>query len=88
MSSPLISNVAKTEPFGSLVFGKVSNGSVFATFDINGDDIYTNGNPPDQHQMAANAMTNTGANQQVNNMAPYQVIRYCVATGGVYPSRN
>ena len=64
------------------------NGSVFATFDINGDDIYTNGNPPDQHQMAANAMTNTGANQQVNNMAPYQVIRYCVATGGVYPSRN
>ena len=31
---------------------------------------------------------NTGGNREHNNMQPYQVIRYCVAVQGVYPSRN
>jgi microcystin-dependent protein len=30
----------------------------------------------------------TGGNQAHNNMQPYQVVNYCVATQGVFPSRN
>lgn len=29
-----------------------------------------------------------GGNQQHNNLQPLQVINYCIATGGIYPSRN
>jgi microcystin-dependent protein len=36
----------------------------------------------------ANAITNTGGGQAVNNMQPYLVLRYCIATQGTYPSRN
>lgn len=40
--------------------------------------------------MAPDTVTigNTGGGQAVNNMQPYQVIRYCVALQGIFPSRN
>jgi len=31
---------------------------------------------------------NTGGGQPVNNMQPFLVLRYCVTTQGIYPSRN
>ena len=31
---------------------------------------------------------NTGGNQQVNNMAPYTVIRYIICIQGIFPSRS
>ena len=31
---------------------------------------------------------NTGSSVPYNNMQPFQVIRYCIATQGLYPSRN
>jgi len=33
-------------------------------------------------------MDNTGANQAVNGLQPFLALRYCVATQGVFPSRN
>ncbi len=32
--------------------------------------------------------TNTGANQSINNMQPYQAINYIIALVGIFPSRN
>ena len=63
------------------------NGAIFATFGAP-NSIYTNGGPTINHQMANNAMANSGANQPVNNMQPFQVALYCVAMQGLYPSRN
>ena len=63
------------------------NGSIFATFAAP-NNIYTNNNPAINHQMAQNAVTKTGGSQPVNNMQPFQVINFCVALEGVYPSRN
>ncbi|MEO1038158.1 MAG: tail fiber protein [Pseudomonadota bacterium] len=39
-------------------------------------------------QARSDAITNTGGNQSHNNISPTLVIRYCVATQGVFPSRN
>jgi microcystin-dependent protein len=38
--------------------------------------------------MAAPTVSNTGSNQPVNNMQPYRVVNYIIATVGLYPSRN
>ncbi len=37
---------------------------------------------------AAGPTSNTGGNQALNNMPPYQVIEMCIALQGLYPSRN
>ena len=63
------------------------NGAIFGTFP-GSNNIYTNNNPAINHQMAINAVTKTGGGQPVNNMQPFQVINFCVALEGVYPSRN
>ncbi len=48
-------------------------------------------NPPDV-VMSADAIsvtvTNNGGGQPVNNMSPFLTVRYCIATTGVFPSRN
>ncbi|MFT7532533.1 MAG: microcystin-dependent protein [Gammaproteobacteria bacterium] len=36
----------------------------------------------------ARSITKSGGFQSHNNMPPYQVVRYCVALVGTYPSRN
>jgi len=38
--------------------------------------------------MAAAVVGNTGNNQALNNMAPYEVVNFIVALQGVYPSRS
>jgi hypothetical protein len=38
--------------------------------------------------MNAAAIGNTGGNQPHNNMIPYQVVKFIIATDGVYPARN
>ena len=40
------------------------------------------------HQLANNAVTNTGGNQPVNNLPPYLVVLYCVAIEGSFPPRD
>ncbi len=39
-------------------------------------------------QMAANAVGNNGGNQSFNIQNPYLVVNYCIATVGIFPSRN
>jgi microcystin-dependent protein len=39
-------------------------------------------------QMSGSAVGNTGGGQAVNNMQPFQVIRFCVALQGIFPSRS
>ena len=63
------------------------NGALFAKF-TTGNNSYTNNNPPVNHQMASNTVTHAGANLSVNNMQPFQVVLYCVALEGLFPSRN
>jgi microcystin-dependent protein len=38
--------------------------------------------------MAEGTTGNTGANSAVNNMQPYQVVNFCIALVGIFPSRN
>jgi len=38
--------------------------------------------------MSSQMISNAGNSQSVNKRSPIQVIRYCVATQGIYPSRN
>lgn len=38
--------------------------------------------------MASDTVGNTGSNQPVNNMQPYLVINYCIATQGIFPPRS
>jgi microcystin-dependent protein len=50
------------------------------------DDVYASGAA--DAAMAASAIGSTGSGQAVNNMQPYQVIRFCVALQGIFPSRS
>lgn len=38
--------------------------------------------------MAADTIGNAGGNQPVNNIQPFLTVNYCIATVGVFPSRN
>lgn len=38
--------------------------------------------------MAANSISNTGGGQAVNNIQPFTVVRFIIATQGTFPSRN
>ncbi|TCO70613.1 phage tail protein [Rhodovulum euryhalinum] len=50
------------------------------------ETIYAGG-PPDA-QMSGSAIGATGGGQPVGTMPPFQVIRFCVALQGIFPSRN
>ena len=39
-------------------------------------------------QMNAGAIQNGGASTAHNNLQPYQVLNFCIATVGIYPSRS
>lgn len=54
--------------------------------DAGREDIYGTGAV--EGSMDANAIGASGAGQPINNMQPYQVMRYCVVMQGIYPSRN
>lgn len=61
-------------------------GRVFADTSTN---IYSTG-PANGNFMHESTLqiNNEGGSQPMNNMQPYQVVKYCIATQGVYPSRN
>jgi microcystin-dependent protein len=50
------------------------------------DTNYASG--PANVQMGADAIGSTGAGQPVNNMPPFNVVMWCIATQGLFPSRN
>ena len=50
------------------------------------DDNYAGGAP--NAQMSSSAIGSSGGGQAVNNMQPFQVIRFCLALQGIFPSRS
>ena len=38
--------------------------------------------------LAASAVGNTGGGQPINNLSPYLVLNWCIATQGIFPSRS
>ena len=53
-------------------------------------DGYVSGGTPAGRAMAENTVVigNTGGGQSVNKLSPFQVIQWCIATIGTFPSRN
>ena len=70
---------------------KVSSGSGYAdASDANGAvlagaEIYTN---TQSNQVMGESIDSSGGGLGHNNMAPYRVITYCIATQGIFPSRS
>jgi len=52
------------------------------------EKIYHSGSPAVNMDVGTVTVNNTGGSQMVQKQSPYQVIRWCVATVGIYPSRN
>jgi microcystin-dependent protein len=50
--------------------------------------IYHTGAPVVNMDTGTAVINNAGGNQMVQKQSPYLVIRWCVATVGIYPSRN
>lgn len=67
-----------------------TNTPLGASFSVRDENAYREGNDPSQRYMNLStvAVENIGGGQAQNNMQPYLVIRYCVATTGTFPSRN
>ncbi len=60
-------------------------------FGVTADDTYVRpGTPTTGSNMAAGTVVNAnaGGSQPQTNIQPYLTMRYCVATAGVFPSRN
>lgn len=55
-----------------------------------GADIYTPADPKENKAMAADSIVvnNTGGGQAFNNRDPFQVVNYCIALQGIFPSRS
>ena len=57
--------------------------------DSSGQDVRAYGPTQDEDVvMAGNMCTNTGGSQAHNNLQPYQVINFCIALTGIFPSRG
>lgn len=62
-----------------------------AAFGVTADDTYVRpGTPTTGFNMAAGTVVNAnaGGSQPQTNIQPYLAMRYCVATVGIFPSRN
>jgi microcystin-dependent protein len=53
-------------------------------------DIYHEGpsSPASARQMDPGMISNTGSQQQLGKVSPYLAINWCIATIGIFPSRN
>lgn len=49
---------------------------------------YSYSSQPPAAAMAVNALTLAGGNQPHDNMSPYQVVNFIIATEGIYPAPN
>jgi microcystin-dependent protein len=64
--------------------GTSPNGQFWANY---ANTMYSSQTPPPD-PMAGNALSNAGSNQPHENMSPYQVVNFIIATEGIYPSPN
>ena len=73
----------------SLAVGDTANPSGNApAIDASGDKIYHTAAAGQNMQAGILQVDNNGGSQPVNKLSPYQVLRWCVALQGVFPSRN
>ncbi|QFT78499.1 phage tail protein [Erythrobacter sp. THAF29] len=56
--------------------------------DNDGVKIYHNGGSTNNMAAGSLAINNAGGGQSVNKVSPFQVVQWCVALDGVYPSRS
>jgi microcystin-dependent protein len=65
---------------------KAPPGHTLTTDSVAGDNFYA----PDTTPLAINPLSigTTGGGQPHTNMQPYLVMNYCIATYGIFPSRN
>ena len=59
-----------------------------ATGDLMGGGNFYRNSPNPSVTFNNTMIGHTGGSQPINKRSPMQVIRYCVATQGIYPSRN
>jgi len=52
------------------------------------ENIYGTYDAANSVAMAANILMNAGGGQAHENMQPYQTLNFCIATQGLFPSRN
>ena len=64
--------------------GPSPNGQYWASF---ANTMYSSQTPPPD-PMAESALTTAGSSQPHENMSPYQVINFILATEGIYPTPN
>ncbi|SFQ96899.1 hypothetical protein SAMN04515673_101399 [Poseidonocella sedimentorum] len=60
------------------------SGNVLA--DTNRASTYVASTP--NQQMSSSSISSSGQGQPVSNMQPYEVLRFCLATVGQFPSRD
>ncbi len=53
-----------------------------------GDQMYHVDNSTNNMAADSLAINNNGGGQSVNKLSPFQVLRWCIATQGIFPSRN
>lgn len=53
-----------------------------------GGGVSAYGSPPDSTTMNAGIVGNTGGSQPHSNVQPSLVLNFCIATAGIFPSRN
>jgi microcystin-dependent protein len=80
---PMHNHVAQANSSANQVFpqGMIWGGESTGTL-----AIYSNSTA--DSQFAPTAIGSAGGNQPHNNMQPYEVINFCIALAGIFPSRN
>ncbi len=63
-------------------------GNVWSGDAGNQSATYSNSAPNGTMKDGAVTLQNSGGNQPINNMQPYQVVNYIIALTGLFPSRN
>lgn len=79
-------NAATTNEPGSTVVLASANGSDPTSGDAVNVHVYGPG--PASTTLAPNAIGIAGGSQPFNIMQPFLVVNYCIATTGIFPSRN
>ena len=64
------------------------SGALLADYTGSVPAAYNNGSATASMSSQAIEVANTGGSQPINNLQPYTVMRYCIATQGTFPSRN
>ncbi len=82
--TPAAATVASSEPVAGMAFGNSANYGGASTFYSD----TANSNLLPQNVSINTSLANSGASQQLNNLAPFACINFIIALFGTYPSRT